>query len=63
MAKKSDFLIFLYFLGGGNSVNNGAPYSTEIIRKPTRLEALPTMDSRKNSRKRSGPILNTMGTF
>ena len=50
------------FLIGGGTVSNGSPYSTDIMRKPTRLEALPNMD-KKNSRKRSGPILNTMGTF
>jgi hypothetical protein len=35
------------------------------VRKPTRLEALPTVDKLKQQRKRSGPgpILNTMGTF
>ena len=46
---------------------NGSPYAAtnDIVRKPTRLEALPNVEnSRKNSRKRSnGPILNTMGTF
>ena len=53
--------LFLIFAG------NGSPYAAnnDIIRKPTRLEALPNVESnRKNSRKRSnGPILNTMGTF
>ena len=53
------------FLGSSN-INNGSTYSTEPVRKPTRLEALPNTESRKiaGGRKRSsGPILNTMGTF
>ena len=40
--------------------------NNDAMRKPTRLEAMPTLDVhvRKNSRKRSnGPLLNTMGTF
>ena len=45
------------------SNSNGSPYNAEAVRKPTRLEALPNMDRKNNSRKRSGPILNTMGTF
>ena len=48
---------------GGNTASNGSPYNAEAVRKPTRLEALPNMDRKNNSRKRSGPILNTMGTF
>ena len=57
-------IILLFFNQGGGSINNGSSYSTDLMRKPTRLEALPNMD-KKNSRtqKRSGPILNTMGTF
>ena len=57
-------LIRSFSSGGSTTLSNGSPYSTDLVRKPTRLEALPLND-RKNgtSRKRSGPILNTMGTF
>ncbi len=45
---------------------HGAPYTSDFgnFRKPSRLEALPTVDRNKNNRKKSGPpLLNTMGTF
>ena len=52
-------LYFSCFLGSTSPNANN-----EIVRKPTRLEAMPNIDVRKNSRKRSnGPLLNTMGTF
>ena len=64
----SSFEFFMAFICqfivlGGNTASNGSPYNAEAVRKPTRLEALPNMDRKNNSRKRSGPILNTMGTF
>ena len=53
-------IIYIIDLTGSTSQNA----NNEIMRKPTRLEAMPTVDVRKNSRKRSnGPLLNTMGTF
>ena len=49
-----------FCLIGSNSQNS----NNDIMRKPTRLEAMPAVDVRKNNRKRStGPLLNTMGTF
>ncbi|XP_059099397.1 osmotic avoidance abnormal protein 3-like isoform X4 [Tigriopus californicus] len=55
----------LGLINGGGGL--GGPYANTDLggfRKPSRLEALPTVDRNKNTRKRSsGPILNTMGTF
>jgi hypothetical protein len=34
-----------------------------VVRKPSRLEALPSMDRKSNVKKKSVPMLNTMGTF
>ena len=57
--KDSQYLIIIDSTGSTSQNANN-----EIMRKPTRLEAMPTVDVRKNSRKRSnGPLLNTMGTF
>ena len=57
--KDSQYLIIIDSIGSTSQNANN-----EIMRKPTRLEAMPTVDVRKNSRKRSnGPLLNTMGTF
>ena len=38
-------------------------FSNDLVRKPSRLEALPTMDRKNNVKKKSVPMLNTMGTF
>jgi len=46
---------------GGSSY--GPSFAGDIIRKPSRLEALPSMDRKANQKKKSVPMLNTMGTF
>lgn len=52
------------WLGNGLNTSNA---NSDLVRKPTRLEALPNVGdvNRKSStrKKSSGPILNTMGTF
>ena len=55
---------FVHFSGNGLNTSNA---NSDLVRKPTRLEALPNVGdvNRKSStrKKSSGPILNTMGTF
>merc|ERR1712107_36339 len=46
------------FTGGSNY---GPSFAGDIIRKPSRLEALPSMDRKTNQKKKSVPMLNTMG--
>lgn len=50
---------------GGGTTSIGAPYSNDLggFRKPSRLEALPSVGRLDRNRKKSGPMLNTMGTF
>ena len=57
--------------GGGGYKNsnsglfNSSSYTSDLasVRKPTRLEALPSMDKSHPVKKKSMPMLNTMGTF
>eukprot|EP00090_Calanus_glacialis_P013510 TRINITY_DN22193_c0_g1_i2.p1 TRINITY_DN22193_c0_g1~~TRINITY_DN22193_c0_g1_i2.p1 ORF type:complete len:890 (-),score=194.71 TRINITY_DN22193_c0_g1_i2:567-3236(-) len=57
--------------GGGGYKNsnsglfNSSSYASDLasVRKPTRLEALPSMDRAHPVKKKSMPMLNTMGTF
>jgi len=56
--------------GGGyknsnTSLFNSSSYASDLssVRKPTRLEALPSMDKTTPMKKKSMPMLNTMGTF
>ena len=54
---------YISFMGELISTNTYGANDFIPLRKPTRLEALPTLDKRHNGKKKSMPMLNTMGTF
>ena len=58
---------FLFKPGKANANGGGSPYANDLggFRKPSRLEALPGVAAARGdkNRKKSGPMLNTMGTF